>query len=364
MSENKIYFTLDEDFQMHRGGFLLNPTIAYETWGELNNQKDNAVFIFTGLSPSSHAASSKKDPREGWWEGIIGPKKSIDTEKFFVICMNSLGSCFGSTGPSSVNPKTNDKYRMTFPILSLEDIARAGMKLINHLQIESLHTNVGPSIGGMSSIAFELLFPGFTKNLILISTGPHSISFTIALRSLQREMIYSDPEWNNGNYHDSQLPLKGMKLARKLGMMTYRSSDEWLERFSREKISKTSINSILSPSFQIESYLDHNADKFTSSFDPNAYLYLSKASDLFDACDYGNSLDDSINKISASRVGIIGVKSDFLFPVYQQRQLVDIFKRSGKLVEYLELNSIQGHDSFLVDIDKFSSAIKSFFKIF
>ena len=142
MSENKIYFTLDEDFQMHRGGFLLNPTIAYETWGELNNQKDNAVFIFTGLSPSSHAASSKKDPREGWWEGIIGPKKSIDTEKFFVICMNSLGSCFGSTGPSSVNPKTNDKYRMTFPILSLEDIARAGMKLINHLQIESLHTNV------------------------------------------------------------------------------------------------------------------------------------------------------------------------------------------------------------------------------
>ena len=361
MSDSKNYLTIYDDFPMHRGGILLNPTIAYETWGKLNSKKDNAVFIFTGLSPSSHLSSSKGDSTPGWWEDIVGPKKSIDTDRFFVICINSLGSCFGSTGPSSVNPKTNDLYRMSFPILSIEDIARAGMKVLEHLKIDSLYANLGPSIGGMTSLAFELLFPGITENLVLISTGPHSNSYTIALRSLQREMIYSDPEWNKGNYKKSKLPLRGMMIARKLGMMTYRSSEEWIERFSREKIRELDSSDITSSSFQIESYLAHNAAKFIEIFDPNSYLYLSKASDLFDVCDHGGTLEDSLTKITANKINIIGVKSDTLFPVYQQRQLAEILKNSGKLVDYLEIDSIQGHDSFLVDMGRFIPAIKSFF---
>ena len=348
---------------MHRGGRLLRPTIAYETWGELNDRRDNAVLIFTGLSPSAHATSSPADPSPGWWEEIIGPGRSIDTRRYFVICVNSLGSCFGSTGAASVDPETGKPYRLTFPVLSLEDVARGGWEVLQHLGIERLRAVLGPSMGGMSALAFEILFPGASDGLVVISSGLRSLAFATALRSLQREMIRRDPNWQDGSYDSDTMPLVGMRLARKLGMITYRSAEEWRMRFGRERASEEcEPNDPFCIDFEIEAYLEHHANKFTGQFDPNCYLYLSRASDLFDVADHGASVAAGLAQIEAKRVMIIGVQSDFLFPPHQQQELAERLSAPGRDLEYVELKSIQGHDSFLVDMDRFRPTIAKFFQ--
>jgi homoserine O-acetyltransferase len=341
---------------------LLAPTVAYETWGKLNAERNNTVLIFTGLSPSAHAASSKDDPTPGWWEEIIGPGKPIDTQRYFIICINSLGSCFGSSGPESVNPATCDIYRLVFPVLSLEDVARAGKSVLDHLAIESVHTIVGPSMGGMTALAFEMQFPGLTNGIALMSTGTRSLPFSIALRSLQREMIRKDLGWQHGNYPMNSPPLGGMRLARKLGMITYRSAEEWRLRFGRERAgSEYKTDDPFGIQFEVESYLEHHANKFTGQFDPNCYLYLSRASDLFDIADHGASVAGSLAKVGVSRALIIGVKTDFLFPIHQQQELAKGLSGNGREVVYHELDSLQGHDSFLVDMDSYRPIIAKFF---
>jgi homoserine O-acetyltransferase len=348
---------------MHRGGILLNPTIAYETWGELNAARDNAVLIFTGLSPSAHAASSLKDPTPGWWEDMIGHGKPIDTHRYFVICVNSLGSCFGSTGPASVDPRTNQVYRLNFPVLSLEDVARGGYEVLRALGVERLYALVGPSMGGMTSLAFETLFPGVSSRLVLMSTGPRSLPYSIALRSLQREMIRRDPEFRDGMYAATKVPLAGMRMARKLGMITYRSAEEWRLRFGRERTpTDQSGGDPFGVVFEVESYLEHHANKFTGQFDPNCYLYLSRASDLFDIAEHGGTVEAGLAGVQSSPVLIIGVKTDFLFPIYQQQELADGLTKAGREVEYVALDSLQGHDSFLVDMDSYRPLVAKFFR--
>ncbi len=347
---------------MHRGGCLVRPTIAYETWGELNKRRDNAVLIFTGLSPSAHAASSPEDPSPGWWEEIIGPGRSIDTRRLFVVCVNSLGSCFGSTGAASIDPETGKPYRIAFPVLSLEDVARGGWEVLQALGIKRVHAVVGPSMGGMSALAFEILFPGTSDGLIVIASGSRTLAFSTALRSLQREMIRRDPNWQSGNYDAATMPLIGMRLARKLGMITYRSAEEWRIRFGRERTAEEcEPDDPFCVDFEIEAYLEHHANKFTGQFDPNCYLYLSRASDLFDVADHGASVEAGLAKIEAPRIMIVGVKSDFLFPSHQQHELAEQLSISGRELEYVELGSIQGHDSFLVDMDRFRPTIARFF---
>jgi homoserine O-acetyltransferase len=201
VSTARKFFQVPGSFEMHRGGVLERPVIAYETWGQLNAERDNAVLIFTGMSPSAHASSSPEDPSPGWWEEIVGPSRPIDTRRYFVICINSLGSCFGSTGPSSVDPLTGQPYRLHFPVLTLEDVANAGMLVVQDLGDQlHLHAVVGPSMGGMTTLAFAIANPAMTRNLVLISTGARSLPFSIAMRSLQREMIRRDPAWEHGNY--------------------------------------------------------------------------------------------------------------------------------------------------------------------
>jgi len=348
---------------MHRGGSIVNPTIAYETWGELNDARDNGVLIFTGLSPSAHAASSPEDPAPGWWEDLIGPGRAIDTRRYFVICVNSLGSCFGSTGPASPNPETGEIYRGTFPVLSLEDVARGGREVVRALGIEKLHATLGPSMGGMTALAFEILFPGLSEGMVVISSGSRSLAFSTALRSLQREMIRRDPNWLGGDYTPDALPISGMRLARKLGMITYRSAEEWRERFGRERSSEEcESGDPFSLTFEIEAYLEHHAKKFTGQFDPNCYLYLSRASDLFDVADHGASVEAGLAKIQVSRAMVIGVATDLLFPLHQQQELARQLEKPGREVEFVELPSIQGHDSFLVDMDNFRPVISRFFE--
>jgi len=349
-------------FEMRRGGHLESPVIAYETWGELNAARDNAVAIFTGMSPSAHAASSPEDPSPGWWEEMVGPSRPIDTRRYFVVCINSLGSCFGSTGPASPDPATGRPYRTSFPVLSLEDVANAGKAVIGHLGIRQLHTLVGPSMGGMTALACAIQHPGFSRNLVLLSTAARSLPFSIAIRSLQREMIRRDPGWQDGDYPEGSGPITGMRLARKLGMMTYRSAREWEQRFGRERVAgERQTGNAFALDFEVEAYLEAHAQKFIGQFDANCYLYLSRASDLFDVADHGGSLATGFARIRAGRVLVVGVETDILFPIAQQRELAAGLAATGREVRLVELPSLQGHDSFLVDMDRFRPVVSDFF---
>ena len=343
-------------------GELVSPTIAYETWGTISSDHSNCILIFTGLSPSAHACSSKEDPSTGWWEDMVGPNKPINTNEFFVICINSLGSCFGSTSPISINPETDEPYRLSFPVLSVEDIANAANELLKALEVSVLHAVIGPSMGGMSALSFCQLHPGKTKRLISISSAARSSPFSIALRSLQREIIRNDPSWKNGAYDlNGNGPISGMRLARKLGMITYRSAKEWSARFGRERAMDKDLKSgAFGVDFEIESYLESHANKFIGAFDPNCYLYLSRAMDLFDASDPDGNLENSFKQLKLEEALIIGVETDLLFPISQQAELAEALEKYVNKVRLVRLDSLQGHDSFLVDMDRFRPVISSF----
>lgn len=364
MTAARKVMKLAEPLSLRRGGVLESVRIAYETWGRLNAARDNAVLIFTGLSPSAHAASSQEDSSPGWWEDMVGPGRPIDSQRFFVICVNSLGSVFGSTNPSSIDPRTKEPYRLTFPILTVEDIARSGYEVVRALGIERLASVIGPSLGGMTVLAFAALFPHSARTLISISAAARSTPFAIALRSLQREIIRKDPAWNGGNYPPGAGPLTGQRLARKLGMITYRSAKEWQFRFGRERVSQEhSPGDPFGIDFEVESYLENHAAKFTGQFDPNAYLYLSRAMDLFDLAEHGGgSVCEALGYFRVERSLIVGVETDLLFPIEQQLELAEGLRGAHREVEFVRLASLQGHDSFLVDMDRFRPVIGEFLK--
>jgi homoserine O-acetyltransferase len=360
MTDARQYLDL-APLRLRHGGELAEVRVAYETWGELNARRSNAVLICTGLSPSAHVASSAADPSSGWWEDMVGMGKPIDTERWFVVCYNALGSCFGSTGPASTNPATNEPWRLGFPMLTLEDNATVGALVLDALGVEQAAAVVGPSMGGMTALAFSMMFAERTRHLVSISSAARAMPFAIALRSLQRELVRSDPQWQNGHYDQTSVPVSGMRLARKLGMITYRSADEWVARFGRERIAQSaSSGEMFGPEFEIESYLQAHANKFTGAFDPNCYLYLSRAMDLFDAAEHGGSLAAGVGLIKASSALVIGVHSDFLFPYWQQKELGELLREAGLDVTLEGLDSIQGHDSFLVDMDRFRPPVAKF----
>ncbi|NCT68265.1 MAG: homoserine O-acetyltransferase [Rhodanobacteraceae bacterium] len=367
MSDARRWFALPSPFHMKRGGELVGARLAYETWGELSAARDNAIFILTGLSPSAHAASNADDPSPGWWEEMIGPGKHIDTNRWFVICANTLGSCKGSTGPADINPATGEPYRLDFPELTLEDVANASHELVRALGIERLACLVGNSMGGMSALAYLLLHPGSVRTHISISTAPQAQPFAIAIRSLQREAIRLDHNWNNGHYDEEHYPEAGMSIARKLGVITYRSAMEWVGRFARIRLdAEQREDDPFGAEFQVESYLAGHARRFVRSFDPNSYLYLSRASDWFDVAEYApkeaghGGVDHALQRIRLERALVIGVETDILFPLSQQQQIADGLRAGGAEVDFVALDSPQGHDAFLVDIPRFGAAIARF----
>ncbi|MEJ2406914.1 MAG: homoserine O-acetyltransferase [Candidatus Thiodiazotropha sp.] len=346
---------------MHRGGVLPEAEIAYECWGELNSARDNAILLFTGLSPSAHAASSPDDSCPGWWEFMIGPGKPLDTDRFHVICVNSLGSCFGSTGPSSINPQTGEPYRLGFPELTVEDIAAAGRAVIKALAIPRLRAVVGASLGGMTALAYAVHYPGETDNLVTLCSAAKATPFAIAVRALQREIIRNDPAWMEGQYPPDAEPVIGMRLARKLGLISYRSAEEWDERFGRDAVMDSGRGQTFEPEFQIESYLEANAQKFVGSFDANSYLYLSRAMDWFDLEDHTERLIALAEEGAGKRALVVGVETDVLFPLHQQQSVAALLTESALDVTFHALPSLQGHDAFLVDRERVVPVMSDFF---
>lgn len=349
--------SLARPFHFRCGGELPALDIAYETWGTLNAARDNAILIFTGLSANAHAASSACDPQPGWWEFMIGPGKPLDTGRYYVVCVNSLGSCYGSSGPTSMNPITGMAYGPDFPRLSVEDIAAAGRELARALGLRRLSAVVGASLGGMTALALALQTPELLDRLVLVSSAAHPTAHAIAMRSLQREIVCADPAWADGRYQ-APGPVSGMLLARKLGISCYRSPQEWEQRFGHRRATRADA----AGRFEVESYLEHNAAKFAHSFDANAYLLLSRAMDDFDAAEHGaGDLQGALSRLGALRALVIGVHSDTLFPESQQRALAEGLQAAGAQVSYAALESPQGHDAFLIDEARFAPVMAEFF---
>jgi homoserine O-acetyltransferase/O-succinyltransferase len=341
------YCALPSPFAMKRGGELHGARVAYETWGELNPARDNAVLLLTGLSPSAHAASNAEDPSAGWWEAMIGPGKAIDSSRWFVICVNSLGSDKGSTCAASINPTTGEAYRLDFPELSLEDVANAAHAAVSGLGIERLACLIGCSMGGMSALAYMVLHPHSVRAHISVDTAPQAQPFAIAIRSLQREAIRLDPHWNHGQYGADSYPEDGMSIARKLGVITYRSAMEWNGRFARIRLdAEQRDDNPFGLEFEVESYLEGHAQRFVRTFD---------------IAEYGDgSVMEGLKRIHIEQAMVIGVSTDILFPLEQQEQIADGLRAAGATVEFVALNSPQGHDAFLVDIPNYSRAIGGF----
>jgi len=353
---------LPSPFPFKRGGSLSGAVLAYETWGRLSPSGDNAILILPGLSPNAHAAANEGNPEPGWWEAMLGPGKPIDTDRWFVVCVNPLGSCKGSTGAASPNPATGRPYRLDFPDLSVEDGARAAREVLRELGIERLACVIGNSMGGMGALAFLLLHPGLARTHIQVSGAAQALPFSIAIRSLQREAIRLDPNWNQGQYDDHAYPENGMRIARKLGVVTYRSAIEWDGRFGRVRLdSECREDDPFGLEFEVERYLEGHARRFVRTFDPNCYLYLSRSMDWFDAAEYGGGdVMKALASIRLERALSIGVHTDILFPLQQQEQVADGLRAGGADSRFLALESPQGHDAFLVDIGRFGPAIGGF----
>lgn len=271
----------EEPLLLDHGGQLHEFDIAYETWGQMNASRSNVILLHTGLSASSHAHSTPENPQPGWWEKFIGPGLALDTNKYFVICTNVIGGCFGSTGPSSIDPSDGKRYATRFPILTMQDMVRAQFRLLDHLGVAVLHASVGSSMGGMQSLAAGVEFPSRVGRVVSISACARSHPYSIAMRYVQRRAILNDPNWNRGFYYGRVPPHVGMKLAREIATITYRSGPEWEQRFGRRR-ADASKPPALCPDFLVETYLDHAGEKFCLTYDPNSLIYVSKAMDLFD----------------------------------------------------------------------------------
>lgn len=357
------FVALPDGFKLKRGGSLTGARMAYETVGRLNAARSNAVLILTGLSPDAHVCAHEHHPAPGWWDGMVGPGKPVDTDRWFVVCVNSLGSCKGSTGPASVNPATGRCYGPDFPPLSLEDLADAAAHVVRSLGIEQLAVVVGASMGGMTALSLVARHPGLTRHMINLSGAVHAQPFAIALRALQRELIQSDPLWQQGRYEAAHRPLSGMVAARKLGLLSYRSTQDWAQRFGRQRLDPALAAAAGAPAmdFAVEGYLACHAQRFVRAFDPNAYLALSRAMDGFDLGDEAQGdADAALRHLQLDSALVVGVDSDFLFPVSQQRQIAQGLQAGGVTVSYREVSSLAGHDAFLADLAQFGPPIAAY----
>lgn len=354
-----LHETFKDELYLESGRILSPYTIAYETYGTLNDNKDNVILICHALTGSAHAAGiSSVDGSIGWWDKMIGPNRTIDTNKYYVICSNILGSCYGSTGPASIDPTTGVNYALKFPVITIRDMVKAQKKLINFLGIDKLFCVIGGSFGGMQTLEWSITFPEMVENAIVISAAGRITPMSMAFNSMARTAITKDPNWLDGNYYGKTFPKDGLAIARMAGHITYLSDIAFSKKFGRKLGTQDSIFNF-SSSYEVENYLKYNGYKFTERFDANSYLYILKAMDIFDLSYGYGSYEEALKKIHANTL-LIDFTSDFLFPSYQMDEMYDIMKKHNNTPTRVTIDSDSGHDAFLLEFDDLSEITLSF----
>jgi homoserine O-acetyltransferase len=345
------------DFRTESGFTFEKIDVSYQTLGKLSPARDNAILVCHALSGSAHVAGLHPETgRPGWWDYHIGPGLAVDTNKYFVICANVLGGCSGTTGPTSVDPRTGKSYGVSFPFVTVRDMVAVQAKLLDHLGIEKLFAVVGGSMGGMQALAWTTDFPGRVQNCVAIATCLSHGAMQIAFNEIGRQAILTDPNWHGGNYSETHSPAHGLSVARMVGHVTYLSEFSMTNKFGRHRQPGTGTGD--KEQFSVASYLHHQGESFVKRFDPNSYLYLTHALDRFDL--FEGKVPDTILKRIRARFLVVSFASDWLYPPAQSRELVRLLKRANIPVTYVNLDTEYGHDSFLIENPPFASLVRDF----
>jgi len=365
----KSYFTFAEDEPMLLdSGETLGPvTLAYETYGRLNADHSNAILICHALSGDSHVAGyyTPQDAAPGWWDDCVGPGKAFDTDRYFVICANTIGGCSGSTGPGSINPRTGKPYGLEFPVITIGDIVRTQVFLIDALGIDKLLAVVGGSMGGMQALQWAAAYPERVCACLPIATTARHSPMLIAFSEVGRQAIYADPNWNGGDYYEASHPNAGLAVARMVGHITYLSEQSMHHKFGRRLQDRERYGYDFQTDFAIEGYLRHKGNRFTERFDANSYLYITKALDYFDLSDSiaangAHSLAAAFANSTGLLYLVISFTSDWLYPTYHSKELVSCLTAAGADVTYVNIQSSWGHDAFLLEVDTMTGLLTNF----
>ncbi len=349
------------DLELDCGKTLSPVNIRYETYGELNADRSNAVLILHALTGDAHLCGyhAETDKKPGWWDDMVGPGKPFDTEKYFIVCSNVIGGCMGSTGPSSINPKTGKAYNLSFPFITIGDMVRAQYRLMQHLEIEKWLAVSGGSMGGMQALQWALDYPDSVGSVIAIATTSRLSPQSIAFDWVGREAIMSDPKWKDGEYGED-LPEQGLGIARMVGHITYLSDESMDRKFGRRLQGKDNYSFDFTRNFQVESYLEYQGQQFVDRFDANSYLYISRAMDYFDLSERGEGdLNKSLLSVKSPFL-VISFSSDWLFPPAHSRDIVKALRNNNVDVSYCDIESAYGHDAFLLEIETLSKLISGF----
>ena len=362
--EPRDYVSGDE-FIFESGEKIPGFTLRYETYGHLNHARDNAILICHALSGDHHCAGihTLADRKPGWWNNLIGPGKAVDTNRFFVICINCLGGCQGSTGPSSVNPQTGRAYGTAFPFVTVRDMVRAQKRLVDSLGLPSLYAVIGGSMGGMQVLQWGIEYPGFARKLLPMATTARENAQGIGFNEVGRQAIMQDRDWNHGDYPRNGGPRVGLAIARMMAHITYVSDASMDRKFGRKRTAADNGNPshTFDAQFEVESYLRYQGEVFINRFDANTYLYITRAIDHFDLADAHGTLEKAFEKIDSETL-VVGFTSDWLFPPQQNREIVLAMLRAGKRASYAELATDLGHDSFLLESEELYALVRGFLK--
>jgi homoserine O-acetyltransferase/O-succinyltransferase len=352
------YAHWEEPLRLQSGASLAPITLAYESYGTLNQQRDNAILVMHALSGDAHAAGrhSPEDRKPGWWNEMIGPGRAFDTSRYFVLCANVIGGCKGSTGPSSINPASGQPYGSDFPVVTIPDMVAAQMRLLDRLGIDTLHATIGGSMGGMQALHLAIAYPERVRLAVLLATAARHGAQQIAFNHIGRQAIMSDPNWRGGHYYDGPPPAAGLATARMVGHMTYLSEERLQWRFGRNLQTLANPSFSFEPEFAVESYLKYQGGSFVDRFDANSYLYITKALDYFDASAGHRSLVAALERASAHFL-IASFSSDWLYPPHESQALAAAAEAAGRDVEYVELDSVLGHDAFLLEHERLTPLI-------
>ncbi len=354
-------YRLPDEIALEHGGRLREIQIAYETYGKLNREKSNAILVCHALSGDAHAAGwHRGEEKPGWWDIVIGPGKALDTDRYFVVCSNVLGGCKGSTGPSSPNPWTGRPFGLDFPFITVKDMVDVQKKLLEHLGINKLFAVMGGSFGGMQVLQWCVSYPETVRLAVPIATSAHSSPQQIAFNEVGRRAIVSDPDWKGGKYAESP-PARGLSLARMIGHITYLSDESMHQKFGRRLQDKSEYSyDLCCQDFQVESYLRYHGDAFVKRFDANSYLYITKAIDYFDLTERGSlDLAEAFKAVKAKFL-VISISSDWLYPPYQSREIVEALSANDIDVRHCEIRSNYGHDAFLLESGQMNYTVGSF----